>query len=176
MTPTQKTDDYGRVVFDEQDLLELFYKGQSQSTDIIAVDCEAIHAYNNWCKTFDSLEKQFDVSQPLDVTPDEFHDQRQSDWLMPPEYLEIDLDAWFSDRVSTEVERARVKHEMVLFRERGMEDALRLFIYITEALREAGVWWGVGRGSSVASYCLYLIGVHKVDSIKYDLNINEFLK
>jgi DNA polymerase III alpha subunit len=38
------------------------------------------------------------------------------------------------------------------------------------------VLWGVGRGSSVASYCLYILGVHKVDSIKYELDIHEFLK
>ena len=36
--------------------------------------------------------------------------------------------------------------------------------------------WGVGRGSSVSSYCLYLIGIHMVDSIKYNLDIQEFFK
>jgi DNA polymerase III alpha subunit len=35
---------------------------------------------------------------------------------------------------------------------------------------------GVGRGSSTSSYVLYLLGVHFIDSIKYDLDINEFLK
>jgi len=34
----------------------------------------------------------------------------------------------------------------------------------------------VGRGSSVASYCLYLLGVHKINSLKFDLDIKEFLK
>jgi DNA polymerase III alpha subunit len=43
-------------------------------------------------------------------------------------------------------------------------------------MRENDIVWGVGRGSSVASYTLYLIGVHKIDSIKYELDINEFLK
>ena len=35
---------------------------------------------------------------------------------------------------------------------------------------------GVGRGSSVASYILYLIGVHRIDSIKYNLDWKEFLR
>jgi DNA polymerase III alpha subunit len=48
--------------------------------------------------------------------------------------------------------------------------------YLVDTLRKNNVVWGVGRGSSVASYILYLIGVHKVDSIKYNLDINEFLK
>jgi DNA polymerase III alpha subunit len=34
----------------------------------------------------------------------------------------------------------------------------------------------VGRGSSVASYVLFLIGVHKIDPIKYELPIEEFFK
>ena len=48
--------------------------------------------------------------------------------------------------------------------------------YIIDTLRENNIVWGVGRGSSVSSYMLYLIGVHKVDSIKYNLNINEFIR
>jgi DNA polymerase III alpha subunit len=48
--------------------------------------------------------------------------------------------------------------------------------YLVDAMRENKIVWGVGRGSSVASYVLYLIGVHRIDSIKYDLDIKEFLK
>jgi DNA polymerase III alpha subunit len=53
---------------------------------------------------------------------------------------------------------------------------LRLLFYLVDDFRERGVVWGVGRGSSVASYCLFLIGVHKIDAILYDLSIKEFLK
>jgi DNA polymerase III alpha subunit len=42
--------------------------------------------------------------------------------------------------------------------------------------KENNIVLGVGRGSSVASYVLYLLGVHRVDSLKYDLDIKEFLK
>jgi DNA polymerase III alpha subunit len=34
----------------------------------------------------------------------------------------------------------------------------------------------VGRGSSVASYVLYLLGVHRIDSMFYDLDPSEFLR
>jgi DNA polymerase III alpha subunit len=49
-------------------------------------------------------------------------------------------------------------------------------IYLVDVMRENSVVWGVGRGSSVASYVLYLIGVHKIDSVKYNLDFKEFFK
>ena len=51
-----------------------------------------------------------------------------------------------------------------------------LVIYIVDAFKKHNLVRGVGRGSSVASYVLYLLGAHKVDSHKYSLNIREFLK
>jgi DNA polymerase III alpha subunit len=53
---------------------------------------------------------------------------------------------------------------------------LKYIKYLVDTMREHKIVWGVGRGSSVASYALYLIGVHKIDSVKYGLDINEFLK
>jgi DNA polymerase III alpha subunit len=69
-----------------------------------------------------------------------------------------------------------VEAELELFTARNLTDILRLLIHIVTILRKNNVVWGVGRGSSVASYCLYLLGVHRVDSIRYDLDIKEFLK
>jgi DNA polymerase III alpha subunit len=43
-------------------------------------------------------------------------------------------------------------------------------------MRDNNIVWGVGRGSSVASYVLYLLGIHKIDSIKYNLSPDEFFK
>jgi len=48
--------------------------------------------------------------------------------------------------------------------------------YLVDTLRKNNVIWGVGRGSSVASYVLFLLGVHKIDSLYYNLDIEEFLK
>ena len=57
-----------------------------------------------------------------------------------------------------------------------MMDLLRFLKYMVDKFRENTILWGVGRGSSVASYCLYLLGVHKINSLKYDLDIKEFLR
>ena len=45
-----------------------------------------------------------------------------------------------------------------------------------EHMKENNIIWGVGRGSSVASYVLFLLGVHKIDSLQYNLNWREFLR
>ena len=75
----------------------------------------------------------------------------------------------------TSVRLDRVHMELRRFEEHGLLDVLRTLLYIINTLEEAGVPWGVGRGSSVASYILFLIGVHDVDSIEYDLDFDEFL-
>jgi DNA polymerase III alpha subunit len=43
-------------------------------------------------------------------------------------------------------------------------------------MRKNNILWGVGRGSSVASFVLYLIGIHRINSLFYNLPIEEFLK
>ena len=57
-----------------------------------------------------------------------------------------------------------------------MIPVLKTMKYVVDTLRANNVVWGVGRGSSVASYVLFIIGVHKIDSVKYKLPINEFFK
>ena len=70
----------------------------------------------------------------------------------------------------------RLVQELELYHEHKMIPVLRMMKYIVDTLRENNVVWGVGRGSSVASYVLYLLGVHKIDSIKYNIPIEEFFK
>jgi len=66
--------------------------------------------------------------------------------------------------------------ELELFEKHNMTDLLRFLIFLVDTLRANNILWGVGRGSSVASYCLYLLGIHKINSLKYQLDINEFLR
>ena len=70
----------------------------------------------------------------------------------------------------------RVDMELNLYKERGLIPILQVLVYVVDTLRKNSLVWGVGRGSSVASYVLYLIGIHKIDSLKYNLDIREFLK
>ena len=97
---------------------------------------------------------------------------------IPQHYLELDVEQYIRALVpqADAKRKARVEAELELFRTRNLFSILQLLIYIIDTMRKHNLVWGVGRGSSVASYCLYLIGVHKIDSVEYDLDIREFLK
>lgn len=96
-------------------------------------------------------------------------------WFMPKAYVEMDIEDYLTKKCPQE-NQARLQYELELFRRHEMIQVLRMMKYIVDTLRENNVVWGVGRGSSVASYVLYLLGVHKIDSIKYNIPIEEFFK
>ena len=96
-------------------------------------------------------------------------------WFIPDDYYP-NLTEMLYGMCETDIQRDRVSQELELYIRHGMYDILHVMKFIVDTLRENNIVWGVGRGSSVASYVLYLIGVHKVDSIKYKLPIEEFFK
>jgi DNA polymerase III alpha subunit len=96
-------------------------------------------------------------------------------WFIPEEYYP-NLVEYLYGCCETQEQTDRVSQELELFVKNNMYDVLHVMKYLVDTLRQNNVVWGVGRGSSVASYVLYLIGVHKVDSIKYNLPIEEFFK
>ena len=55
-----------------------------------------------------------------------------------------------------------------------MTEFVKTVIFIVDTFKEAGIVWGVGRGSSCASYILFLLGLHLVDPIKFDISMDEF--
>jgi len=87
-----------------------------------------------------------------------------------------ELIIWLFDRCSSDDEYDRVLLELNMYEERGLYPLLKHLIYLVDYFRKNKVVWGVGRGSSVSSYVLYLIGIHRVDSLKYGLDITDFLK
>lgn len=97
------------------------------------------------------------------------------DWFIPDEYKNMDIEAFLVDQCPEENYDRLVK-ELELYRNHNMIPVLKTVKYIVDTLRKHNIVWGVGRGSSVASYVLYLIGIHKIDSVKYNLPIEEFFK
>lgn len=106
----------------------------------------------------------------------EYHAARSDIWFIPKKYITVDILEFLLEKCHTEEERARVILEYDLFDEHGLVILLKFFVYMVDHFRENNIIWGVGRGSSVASYVLYLIGVHRIDSIKYNLDLTEFFK
>lgn len=124
----------------------------------------------------DRYTQQLQIYSPLNVTLEEFDAVCQSEWFMPAEYQNIDVTAYLIDKCKTTVEEERVMAEMREFKSRNMIYILRYMIYLVDFMRENDIVWGVGRGSSVASYVLFLIGVHRINSIQYNLDWAEFLR
>jgi DNA polymerase III alpha subunit len=95
---------------------------------------------------------------------------------MPAEYKNFEIVGFLLDQTTNETEYQRVVEELDLFYQHDMVDLLIYLKYLVDTMKENNVVWGVGRGSSVASYCLYLLGIHRINSIKYGLDIREFFK
>lgn len=166
-----KIDEYGRTVEDEQSLIELFYQG---ITEITASGPE-VDRFNSFCDVFDMLDSKISGVDQISETPEEFHAERQRDWIVPEEFMNFDIVGFLRNAASTEAALDRVNFELEVFEALDMLDSLRAIRYVVHTLDEHNVVRGVGRGSSVSSYCLFLLGVHMVDSLNYGLDFAEFL-
>jgi DNA polymerase III alpha subunit len=122
------------------------------------------------------LKRYVPVDYKEDVPLELFDSIQQSKWTMPEEYKKLDIAKLVLDLCKTQQELQRVGKELLLYQERDLFDLLRQLKYVIDTWRSNNIVWGVGRGSSVASYVLYLLGVHKINSIYYDLDIEEFLR
>ena len=104
------------------------------------------------------------------------HDKNHELWRYDPVYDNINLREYFLQKCTSDEARERVMYEIDLFEHYNMTKLLRCMIWLVDYMEEHNIFWGLGRGSSVASYCLFLIDLHMVDSLKYKLDVNEFLK
>lgn len=100
---------------------------------------------------------------------------KERKWFIPKEYRDMDIEEFLVDQCPKE-NYDRLMEELELYKKHNMLDILKVMKYLVDMLRTNKIVWGVGRGSSVSSYCLYLIGIHKIDSVKYKLPITDFFK
>jgi DNA polymerase III alpha subunit len=172
-----KIDQYSRVTITEAEAFEALYTNQVKTLDGVTLeDASSIDQYNlARSQNADRIPKLNLPEDLTDVSLAFFDEANQCDWFMPENYCPNLVDIIYG-LCKTEKERARVEEELLLFIQHGMFDLLFYLKYLVDTMRENKIVWGVGRGSSVASYVLYLIGVHKIDSLKYNLDIKEFLK
>lgn len=172
----RSTDEWGNVVFDTDGLIDHLMRGHDLAQDMMAHPVPGVIKFNARCREFDHPDDQVGQYQAPDVSVQEWDAAHQSQWFIPESYESLDVQEWLLMKCQTEQEIERVLMEWELFVEREMIPVLRCLIFLIEQFRQEGVVWGVGRGSSVASYSLYLIGVHKVNSLAFDLDVREFLK
>jgi DNA polymerase III alpha subunit len=169
-----KTDQYGQIIYDEADLVNMVMrgvtvdhlKGMLVDSD---VDLERASAYLQQMPEL--VEYAF-----TDMSVEEFDTMKQNIWHMPDEYRHMDIAEYILSLCDSDNKLQRCGQELLLFQERNLFDLLRYLKYLVDTLRANNMIWGVGRGSSVASYVLYLLGVHRIDSMYYDLEPTEFLR
>jgi DNA polymerase III alpha subunit len=169
-----KYDQYGQTYTTSNELCDLLYK--NPTLDISLFQVEDSIEYNRSVADLHAELDLLDSYHSISQTVEEFDSILQRNWRMPKEYKELDIAAYVLGLCKEEHELQRVGEELILYQERDLFDLLRYLKYLIDTLRKNNIVWGVGRGSSVASYVLFLIGVHKIDSLYYNLNIDEFLK
>lgn len=180
------SDSYGHPIFQDQDILDLLYQGKMLNLDQIIAEpsvevSSLIENANIKIKTADTIDQT--------LTVEEFDRLNQNSWFMPEKYQKFDLINFLHNQVCKETgfelsnlqvqdtpEYLRMAEELAAYQERDLMQLLRWLKYFVDTMRENKIVWGVGRGSSVASYVLYLLGVHKINSIKYNLDWQEFLR
>jgi len=170
-----KTNSYGQAILSSENLRDLLLQGR-HINHLNVVRDEEIELFEKFQSTLIPETITFLEAPAEDLSFDEFHLKCAKEWIFPAIYQQIDVKAWLHERCKTQVEHVRVDEEYVLYEERDLIMLLRLFIFLVEHMRKNNIVWGVGRGSSVSSYILFLIGVHRVDSLKYGLSASEFLR
>jgi len=162
-----RTDKFSNVIYDVNDVVELIYSDKEHLLDKI---------YSEDVEEFKNLPTKKIDPNIYNIDIEEFDQVCQNEWLMPDDYKNLNIVEFVLDQTTNEKEYQRAVEELVEYENRNMFNLLRWLKYIVDTCRSNNIVWGVGRGSSVSSYVLYLLEVHRIDSIKYNLDWQEFLR
>ena len=165
-----KTDKFGEIIFTEQDICNLYLANPKLHLQDVMAEVDIPNTLN--LSHFPKIKVYIEPN----CSVEEYDNIKQNTWQMPDEYKNMDIAKWILEQCKDEAELQRAGQELLLFQEREMFPLLQYLKYLVDTMRQHNIVWGVGRGSSVASFVLYLIGIHKINSLYYDLPITEFIK
>jgi DNA polymerase III alpha subunit len=161
----------GTVICNDDALIDILYSGQNFD----GVFCDDAGHQEEW----DRANRLLDTTYSAPIFADD-PQYKEIDWYQywrtPTEYTNIDLLSWCLDKCNTDEEIDRVNLEISEFEKRNMIPIMKHLIYCVDAWRENKIFWGVGRGSSVCSFVLYLIGINRINPLQYELNLNEWMR
>ena len=170
-----KTDHLGQMIFSEDDCVSMLMRGQSILDGMLVdatVDLETAAGMLEQVPLF----VQYNELAMQVMSVEDFDHRNQGQWLMPDEYKNLDIAEHVLSLCESEAALQRVGEELLLYQARDLFDLLRYLKFLVDIMQENNLIWGVGRGSSVASYVLYLLKIHRIDSLHYNLDIAEFLR
>lgn len=167
-----RKNDLSQIIFNENDLCDIYLTNPD------------IKLKNTLVETIIDFPEEFNLENLPELikyehprlSRENFDKKNQNIWFMPNEYLEMDIAKYILEQCKNDSELQRAGDELIKFQERDMFNLLKYLKYLVDTMRKNNIVWGVGRGSSVASFVLYLLGVHRINSLYYDLPIEEFLK
>jgi DNA polymerase III alpha subunit len=166
---------YGQAILSSSNVRELILQGKNIGHLTVIKDDE-VELFEKYQNSLLNNKVAFDDIPEEVLSFDDFHLKAADEWLFPKEYQQIDVHTWLINKCNTQVEVDRINEEYALYEERDLIMLLRLFIFLVDYMRKNKFIWGVGRGSSVSSYILYKIGIHRVDSLKFGFSIKDYLK
>ena len=168
------TDEFGQQYLTEDELVEMIHINPELDIGKVLLDFPSKFNEAN-AKLYAGYPNIKTYWRPR-MTVEEFDKANQQEWHMPASYQHFDIVSWLADQCATDAQMNRVAAELALYDERDLMPLLQFLKYMIDTFRKNDIVWGVGRGSSVASYVLFLIGVHKTDSMLYELDVTEFLR
>lgn len=163
-----KVDAVGRFIYSESDLIQALKKNPDLELNRVLVDFPYQDSMD--------LGMVFDTAENITQSKEDWDNQAQQRWLMPEEYQKFDIAQYVLDQCTCDAERQRAGQELLMYFDRDLFPLLCYLKYLVDVMKSHDIIYGVGRGSSVASFVLYLLGVHRVNSLEYDLDIAEFLR
>lgn len=171
-----KTNKFGEIILTESDLFDQIMMGADIAKfDHTLVDNTVdLSSVNDILRQVPKFVVYDDAVEKLSIK--EFDQYCQSQWKMPSEYRQLDIAQHILSLCNTDAELQRVAQELLMYQERNLFDLLRYLKYLVDTMKQHRLIWGVGRGSSLASYVLYLLGVHRINSMHYELDPAEFLR
>lgn len=171
-----KVNDYGIFCRTEQELLDSLYANPEIDISLAISDSEAQKTYNKACKLYVTSKVASYDSKTPNISLEDFHKSNQDTWFMPSEYKCFNIHQFLIDSCKNDTELLRIAYEIGVYEERNLIPLLRYIKYLVDTMRKNNIVWGVGRGSASASYVLFKIGIHKIDALKWNLDVSEFFK
>ena len=168
--------DEGEVVAKHDLLVKQALSGEV-FTELRAIAHPDIKQYN----ISSGYERPIEIWEDTGAGTETWPDPSTFEWTIPKKFLELNITelcitALEEKGLGTDEYVERLSWELIQMEEKDMHQFVRCLLYVTTQFKEKGVLWGVGRGSSCASLIMYLLGINKVDPVKYGIPAEEFFK
>lgn len=171
-----KQNKHGEQIYSDDDLCNLLMQGY-QLENLSGLHVDQSVDLETAAAILENIPKFIKYNELVEqLSTEEFDHRNQQNWFVPQAYRDLDIAEHVLNLCQSDAELQRCGHELMMYQERGLFDLLRYLKYLVDVMTENRLIWGVGRGSSVASFVLYKLGVHRIDSLHYDLDPAEFLR